>query len=279
MRRVSAARHRPVDAGGRGRRRCVIALLWLLLAPTAFAAPPSPPDAATIMANVDRMNRPRYEVTRMRMELSGNDGGAQSRELVWRSVNDGSTRTSLFRFTDPASLRGVGTLVVEAEGRPNAIWHYLPATRNVRRIAGEHRQNRFMGTEFVFEDFEGLQLDRYAFDLLRSEACPGNGACYVIEGRPGDAGERAGSGYGRKVFWVDQKTHAIVRIELFDPAGTLAKVHESTDFHAVAGYWRARRQVMTNVRTGRSTVLLELERTVDVPFDKYYVSQQYLRAE
>jgi hypothetical protein len=261
------------------RRHRALVTRWLLLAPVAMAAMAAVPDADTIMANADRVNRPRYEIAHMRMELSGGDGRPSERELVWRTVNEGGVRSSLLKFIEPASLRGVGMLIIETEGKPNAIWHYAPATRNVRRIAGEHRQNRFMGTEFVFEDFEGLKLGKYAFNLLRSEGCGGTSICYVVDARASDADEKSSSGYGRKVFWIDQKSYAIVKIELFDLAGTLAKIYESADLRPLAGYWRPKRQTMTDVRSARSTVLVELDRTLDEAFDQYYVSQQYLRAE
>jgi hypothetical protein len=268
-------RHR---CGILGTTLAVLGCVGLSLTSLAAAAPAAP-DAAAIMAKADRMNSPRYEVIRMRMELLSNDGRPLARELDWHVVNNDGTRTALFKFTEPASLRGVGTLVIETEGKPNSIWHYTPETRNVRRIGGAHRQNKFMGTEFVFEDFEGLKLDRYAFTLLRTEICGEASQCYVIEGRPSSEAEKQDSGYGRKVFWIDQKSYAIVKINLHDHAGTLVKTFESTGFREKAGYWRPMRQLMTNVANGRTTALVELQRSVDEPFDPHLVSQQYLRSE
>ena len=254
---------------------------WLaaLLFANAVTAAAAAFDAAAIMAKADRMNRPRYEIARLRMEMTGGDTGPQVRELVMHAVNDGGARTSLFKFTAPASLRGVGTLVIEEEGKSNAIWHYVPATRNVRRIAGEHRQNRFMGTEFTFEDFEGLKLSKYAFSGIGTERCREAATCYVVEGRASDPEERAASGYGRKVFWIDRESYAIVKIELFDAAGALLKTFEAQELRQLGEYWRPRRQTMTNVRNGRVTTMIELERTVDEPFDGYYIGQRYLRSD
>lgn len=268
----------PREQRGSGSRKRVVrgfAGLGLWLLGTVAVAGP---DAAAIMRNADRMSRPAYEVITMRMELRGGDR-AFDRELVWRIASDRTGRASLFKFTEPASLRGEGTLIVERDGNPNAIWHYMPATRNVRRIAGEHRQNRFMGTEFLFEDFEGLKLDKSTFALLRSEPCRETSRCYVIEGRVSDPEERAGSTYERKIYWVDETTSAIVKVEFYDPGGTLAKSFESSDFRSFAGFWRPRRQVMTDLRNGHSTALVELQRTLNEPFDRYYVGQQYLRSE
>lgn len=249
---------------------------WLALSLPAAGAPGAA-DGAAIMATVERMAGARYEIVTMRMELRGDDGTSLVRELTSRTLDEGAGRATLIRFTAPASLRGVATLVVEEAGKANAIWHYVPATRNARRVSGEHRQNRFMGTEFTFEDFEGIKRDRYAFAVQGEEACAGAGRCFVVEARPVDAEEKAASGYARKVYRIDQRNHAIVRVDLFDQAGTLVKIFESSEFRDRGGHWRPRRQVMTNVGTGRSTVLTEIERTLDTPFDRQSVSPQALR--
>src|SRR5260221_517166 len=159
--------------------------------------------ADAIMTNADQMNRPKYEIAQMKMELLGESDQPLTRKLTWHFVNENKTRTSLLKFSDPASVRGVGTLVIESDDKANTIWHYLPATRNVRRIASEQRQNRFMGTEFVFEDFEGLKLNKYKFELLRTEACQQGSHCYVVGGKPSEAEERNTSCYNMKVYWVD----------------------------------------------------------------------------
>lgn len=239
------------------------------------------PDADALMAQVDRANRPAFERARLKMELLG-EGAPLVREMTWLTHVDGANRrSSLIKFTAPSNLQGVGTLVVEEEGRPNAIWHYQPASRNVRRIAASHRQNRFMGTEFVFEDFEGLKRDKYRFEWLRDEPCRGSHTCHVIRAEATDAQERDTSTYGRKLFWVDPAISAIVKTEFQDRAGKAVKVFESSDFraHGRGNQWRASRQLMRNLADGRSTRLTEVERQVDVPFDPALVSLQQLRTD
>lgn len=239
----------------------------------------STPPADVIMENADQMNRPKYEVVQMKMELVAENDQSMVRKLVWHFVNENKTRTSLLKFNEPASVRGVGTLVIESGDKMNTIWHYLPATRNVRRIAAEQRQNRFMGTEFVFEDFEGLKLNKYKFELMGTEACQQTSHCYVVKGKPSDLNERNTSCYNMKIFWVDQDSFVIVKTELYDRNGKLAKVYENSSFRQLGQYWRPRCQTMRNLLNGCSTVMTEIERKIDDPFDRYFVSQQYLRSE
>lgn len=235
--------------------------------------------AAEVMDKADRMNRPNHEVATLKMELADAAGGVMTRELVWYFRNQEGKRTSLLKFTAPANIRAVGIMVVEEKGQPNAIWHYLPASRNVRRISAEHRQNRFMGTEFIFEDFEGLKLDKYDFTLTGSQPCGQGGQCHVVEARASDPKEAASSSYGKKVFYVDREHFTIVKTELFDKAGKLQKVFETSGWRRLSGYWRPQLQSMQNVAEKRTTRLREVERKLDVPFEPYHTSQQYLRSE
>jgi hypothetical protein len=253
----------------------LILLLFLAMPLCALANP----QALAIMSKADEANRAKYEIAKMTMLLLDHGKEQMSRELIWYFMNDGNTRTSLLKFTAPPSVQGVGVLIEEDKGKPNAVWNYLPATRNVRRISGELRQNRFMGTELVFEDFEGLKLDKYDYRLLRSEACPESGVCFVVEAQASEAEEKNTSSYSKKIFWINRENFVIVKTELYDRSGVLAKVCEMSGLRQVSGYWRSKRQTMTNLLNGRSTVLLEEDRKLGQPFDKYYVGQQYLRSE
>ena len=183
------------------------------------------------------------------------------------------------KFTAPANIQGVGILVIEEKNTANAIWHYLPASRNVRRISAEHRQNRFMGTEFVFEDFEGLKLDKYQFVLIGAKECTQGSHCYVIEGRATDKEELSSSSYGKKIFWVNQRNDVIVKTEFYDKHDKLIKVFEGSGFRRFGNYWRPTLQTMSNLLENRSTRLIEIERKLDQAFEPYYTSQQYLRSE
>ena len=257
-----------------GRLATLTPMAWLSGTRTAAAAG----DARALMERVDRQSRPAFESAQLRMELHG-EGPMLSRDLDLYVAASGDKRTTVLKFTAPANVQAVGLMVVEEGGVTSAIWHYMPASRNLRRISAEHRQNRFMGTELVFEDFEGLKLDRYRFELLRQESCGALGSCSVVEATPSDVAERDTSGYSRKRFWVSLEREVIVRTDLFDRSDQLIKQFEAEDFRAHGRFWRPRRQTMRHLASGRKTVLEERTRQVDQPFDRHFVSPQYLRSE
>lgn len=255
-------------------RFCLLLFFWVPVA-AVYAQ-----SGADIMAKADRMNRPKYEISTMQMDLIDSAGAVvMKRELIWHFRNEENKRASLMKFKAPANVQGVGILVIEEKRSPNAIWHYLPASRNVRRISAAHRQNRFMGSEFIFEDFEGLKLDKYMFTLIGSEPCAEDSECYVVEGQATDKEEGSSSSYGKKVFYVDKRNSTIIKTELFDKDGKLVKIFESKGWRNVGDYWRPQLQTMSNVAEKRVTRLTEVEREIDQPFDRYYIGQQYLRSE
>ncbi|UUZ48682.1 outer membrane lipoprotein-sorting protein [Massilia sp. B-10] len=81
------------------------------------------------------------------------------------------------------------------------------------------------------------------------------------------------------MFYVDRQSYAIVKTELFDKSGKLAKLFDTSGWRRIGNYWRPQLQTMSNVAEHRVTLLREVERKLDVPFEPYYVGQQYLRSE
>lgn len=232
-----------------------------------------------IVERADRNARAKTEIVKFSMELVAGREVVSRRELIWYFRNDANGQVSLLKFLSPASVRSVGVLTTEDKRQGDTTWQYLPATRAVRRISAEHKQNRFMGTEFVYEDFEGMKLAKYDFTLVETVPCGAPQQCDIVEALASDPEERKTTGYGKKRLWIDRNQFFVVKAELFDKAGQLFKVTEGKDFRNVGGYWRSREETITNLKTNASTRLIELDRKMDEKLDPYYVSQQYLRAE
>lgn len=252
-------------------------LLALLLPAPSWAA--GEPSARAIMEKADTAARAPWETTHMEMELIDSSGEISRRSIVWYFQNAEGANVSVMKFLNPANVRSVGIMVAEPRGAENAIWHYLPATRNVRRISAEYKQNRFMGTELVFEDFEGLKTEKYDYSIVDTQPCAGTRSCWRIEARASDPGEAAASGYSRKIYWIDRDADFIARCELFDRSGGHIKTYDMEGVRPVDGWWRPRVQTMTNHTNGRKTRLVEGRRSINASFDRYYVSHQYLRSD
>lgn len=159
---------------------------------------------------------------------------------------------SLVQFETPLDIEGTALLshakILEADDQ----WLYLPALKRVKRISSSNKSGPFVGSEFAFEDFTSLELNKFDYKYVRAEAC-GELQCDVLERQP----RYENSGYTRQVAWVDQSDYQIRKVEFYDRRGDLLKVLELNDYRRYAnGVWRAHRLSMRNVQTQKETDLL-----------------------
>ena len=135
---------------------------------------------------------------------------------------------------------------------PDDQWLYLPALKRVKRISSVTKSGPFVGSEFAFEDFTALELNKYEYRYLRSEPC-GDLMCDVIERYP----RYEYSGYTRQISWIDQDVYQIRQVEFFDRRGDLLKTLTLTEYREYDdAYWRAQRMSMVNHQTGKQTDLV-----------------------
>jgi outer membrane lipoprotein-sorting protein len=158
---------------------------------------------------------------------------------------------SLVLFDTPRDIEGTALLSHAKILDPDDQWLYLPALKRVKRISSSNKSGPFVGSEFAFEDFTAIELNKFDYRYVGEEAC-GDLTCDVIERTP----RYENSGYTRQVSWVDQTDFQIRRVEFYDRRGDLLKVLEFDDYRNYEGVWRPHRLNMTNVQTKKQTQLV-----------------------
>ena len=159
---------------------------------------------------------------------------------------------SLVMFDTPRDIEGTALLSHAKILDPDDQWLYLPALKRVKRISSSNKSGPFVGSEFAFEDFTAIELNKFGYTYLRSEAC-GALQCDVVERAP----RYENSGYTKQVSWVDQTDFQIRKVEFYDRRGDLLKVLELKDYRQYDnGIWRAHLLSMSNVQTNKQTDLV-----------------------
>ncbi len=159
---------------------------------------------------------------------------------------------SLVVFDTPRDIEGTALLSHAKILDPDDQWLFLPALKRVKRIASSNKSGPFVGSEFAFEDFTAIELNKFEYRFLRSEAC-GALTCDVVEREP----RYENSGYTKQVSWVDQTDFQLRKVEFYDRRGDLLKVLELSDYRQYDnGVWRAHLLSMTNVQTNKQTDLV-----------------------
>jgi len=180
--------------------------------------------------------------------------GQESRRLVSQRMLEveGDGEKVLMIFSEPKDVRGTAFLNYIHARRPDDQWLFLPALRRVKRISSKRKTGRFMGSEFTYEDLSQFQPEKYEY-LYQGEAEHEGRRVFLLRAAPVDTY----SGYQYLLMHVDQERYQPLRIDFHDRRGGLAKTMVMNDMKQYLGrYWRADSALMTNHKTGDSTLML-----------------------
>lgn len=186
-----------------------------------------------------------------KLQMVNDDGNGKTStrkmRLKAKETQKGSGH-SLLVFDGPADVKGTALLSRAGDGHQ---FLYLPALKRARRIAGGNRSGAFVGSEFAYEDVTGLEKEAHSWTDLGEEAC-GKAMCAVVEARP----KYKGSGYARRVLYVDQDKLVPKKVVFFDKDNKKLKTLRYNGYKQYEGkFWRASEWVMNNHKSGRSTTL------------------------
>lgn len=209
-----------------------------------------------VAARADRSDRGFSDnIARLSMILRNADGKESTRELEISTLevpDESVGDKSLVVFESPRDINGTSLLSHAKMIEPDDQWLYLPALKRVKRISSTNKSGPFVGSEFAFEDFTSLELNKFTYKWLREESC-GEFNCDVVERYP----RYENSGYTKQIAWIDQSDFQIRKVDFYDRKDSLLKTLEQLDYRQYMNrYWRAHRLVMTNHQTNKSTELV-----------------------
>lgn len=233
-----------------------VALLLVLAMPAGTAASTPEEKGFDIAARSDRSDRGFIDSeVEMTMILRNKAGQESKRNMIFTTLeiqDENVGDKSLILFNSPADIDGTALLSHAKILEPDNQWLYLPALKRTKRISSVNKSGPFVGSEFAFEDFTALELNKYTYKYLRTEECNGM-TCDVVERYP----RYEHSGYTRQISWVDQEVFQVRKVEFYDRRGDLLKTLELDEYREYEGkYWRAHKLAMVNHQTGKSTDLL-----------------------
>ena len=240
----------------------LVAALASLGAPAAAQAYAS---ADELMAAVQARPEPASVEAILEMTITNAAGQSLTREM--RSWSTGDERR-LLKFTAPADIAGSGFLRID-DGTVDETLVYLPALDRVRRVAGGQRGESFFGSDFAYEDVEGIDTDDYTYVLMRVD----DGPRYVIEAIPTEA---SGSTYDRLVLEVPEATLIPERVVYYrgDEAIKELTVH---DVQQVGDYLLGMERRMETLDRGSTTVIRQGDVTLDGDLPDEIFTERFLR--
>ena len=233
-------------------------LITLLSAPAVASSDPQDPlekKGFEIAARSDRSDRGFGDSrVNLRMVLRNKAGREAVRTLALDTLEipdeDVGDKTIIV-FENPRDIEGTALLSHARILDPDDQWLFLPALKRVKRISSVNKSGPFVGSEFAFEDFTALELNKYTYRFLREEPC-GEVTCDVVERYP----RYEHSGYTKQIAWIDQKDFQARKVDFYDRGGDLLKTLTLGDYRLYGEkYWRVHKLAMVNHKTGKETDL------------------------
>lgn len=212
-----------------------------------------------------------YETATMHMRIVDPRGRVRERELQSWSHQDRDDSKSLVRFLAPADVRGTGFLTIR-EGGNEVQRLFLPALNRIQTITSGQRGDRFMGSDFTYEDMGDQDPDDFTFSTLEESTSAGT---MLIK-----ANRKESTTYAYAHFLIDTRRYVLLKAEYYSKSGELLRRLESEDIVEVrGGIWRANKLTMRDVKANRYTELIWKSRTLDEPIPQNMFTERELRSQ
>jgi hypothetical protein len=189
-----------------------------------------------------------------RMMLTEKGRAPRTRELMSYRLDRGRGETAtLIRFLEPPDIAGTGLLSIDRSDGSNEQSLYLPELDRVRRISGDRKGGRFVGSDLYFEDLQQRQPAKDQHRLLGNETVDGV-VCEVLESTPRDP---ADSVYRKRISWIDPQTLLVHRVDYFERDDTTpTKRWVQLAKKRVQGYWTVTDSRVTDLSSGHETRMI-----------------------
>lgn len=233
--------------------RGAIALLALLLFPQ------TPPDSADWVARqIESRDTGRDSHAEITMRLFDRHGRARERAMTLLALrgSSGHGDRTLVRFTYPNDIRNTAFLVWEHPDADDERFLYLPALGRVRRIAGEEKQESFVGSDLSYEDIGGRKVSDYSYTFADRNAmwvAPDGSRhpAWALESRAKDADAE----YPRSISLVVKDRFIVAHADLFNRRDEKTKTFDVRRLERIDGIWTVMDLVATNERDKTRTEL------------------------
>src|SRR5579871_1650830 len=209
-------------------------------------------DARAVMRGVYEQDTSRDTTLRAEFQVFDASGHATKKQFLYRRIGIHENSKILVVFTNPEEVRGVALLSITQPGVSPHQYMYTPAMRRTREVAMQDRSERFLGTDFSYEDISQHSLDDFTYKMIGDSETMENHHTYKLEATPVDA---ARSQYKFIYYWVAQDVPVILHAEMYDAQGKKIRTLHASDLKNVRGIWGARHTEMS-APGGTRTVLI-----------------------
>lgn len=167
------------------------------------------------------------------MVLVNKSGRKRIRYFTTKRIKENNLENQLTRFTAPADINGTGFLSFEKPGWETEQFLYLPALKRTRRIVSSQKSQRFVNSDFTYEDMERHPVLNYTYSITGLSKV-GNLDCFILESRPK---QDIKSQYSLTVSVISKDGFVPVHIKFYDKKNTHIKTYKVLKLERIQGIW------------------------------------------
>jgi Outer membrane lipoprotein-sorting protein len=168
-----------------------------------------------------------------------------TKHWTFTRLGDFGNSKAIVRFTAPAEVKGVGLLIVNHPDGASDQWFWRPNVGREQRISIQDRSQRFLGTDFSYEDLEERDVDQFDYTVTGEF-----GGQWRIDAKP-----RKPSEYSHSYFFIDKTNYTYNRIEAYNKKGLAAREIEYRDYKLVQNIWTPSAVLVLDVLAKSRSVL------------------------
>ncbi|WP_375055772.1 outer membrane lipoprotein-sorting protein [Zobellella sp. DQSA1] len=234
--------------------RLLMALIPLITIAYTNVSVSSELSAREIMEKVDNRYVGESSQADAKLILIDRRGRERTRDLKMYNLNGDDVDKSIIFFRSPADVSGTAYLNYDyADDRDDDSRLFLPALKQVRRVAAGDRSGSFMGSDFTYSDINGVTIDWYDYTILDAEAEVNGEPAWLIESTPKpDYADRVEheTGYRKSHLWILKDSFVQIQGKLWLTRGNRIKYFSASNLELIDNIWTPMRLQMLTTRNG-----------------------------
>ncbi|MBA7652661.1 hypothetical protein ES703_60496 [subsurface metagenome] len=186
---------------------------------------------------------------KVKMTITDKKDQTRLREFIIlrKDIKDGGDQKYYIYFLKPADVRKMVFMVHKHTDikKDDDRWLYLPGLDLVRRIAASDKRTSFVGSDFLYEDVSGRNLQEDIHELIET-----TDKYYVVKNVPKKPDSVEFSHFNVS---IDRKTFVPMKMEFYDKKNKLYRVIESKTVETIQEFPTVVKSVVSNLKTGSKT--------------------------
>lgn len=181
-------------------------------------------------------------------------GRERVRDIRLYTLDLEDVEKSISFFLSPTDVAGTTYMNFDYDdGRDDDSWLYLPALKQVRRVAAGDKSGSFMGSDFTYSDINGVNIDWYNYTIINDSDTVDGADTWVIESTPKpEFADKVASetGYAKSHQWIRKDNFVQVQGKIWLERGGRIKYFSASELELIDDIWTPMRLQMVTTRNG-----------------------------